>query len=71
MGFRERATQFVVGHWLEAAILGGLAVLFQLTDLGNQVLAGTVGAAPEPVVTFTRMCGQLLRAAVPGQPPGP
>jgi len=69
--FWERATQFLVGHWLEIVILGGLAVLLQVTDLGNQVLAGTVGAAPEPVVTFARMCGQLLRAATPGQPPGP
>lgn len=60
-----------MGHWLEIAILGWLAVLFELTDLGNQVLAGTVGAAPEAAATFARMCGQLLRAAVPGEPPGP
>jgi len=71
VGFRERATRFAVGHWLEIVILGVLAVLFQVTDLGNQVLAGTVGAAPEPVTAFARLCGQLLRAAVPGPPPGP
>jgi hypothetical protein len=55
----RRIADFVIGHWLEVVLISGLIILFEITDLGAQILAGTVGSAPEPVVAFARMCGLL------------
>ena len=65
MGLGRRIAEFVIGHWFEIALISGLVIVFEVTDLGAQILAGTVGSDPEPVVAFARMCG-LLR---PGWPP--
>jgi len=55
----RRIADFVIGHWLEVVLISGLIILFEITDLGPQILAGTVGSAPEPAITFARMCGLL------------
>ncbi len=59
MGLCRRVEAFLIGHWFELALISGLILVFEVTDLGDRILAGTVGAAPEPVVTFARLCGLL------------
>lgn len=59
MSLRRRLEAFLIGHWFELALISGLIAAFEVTDLGNRVLAGTVGSTPEPVVAFARMCGLL------------
>jgi hypothetical protein len=59
LGLGRRLAEFVIGHWFEIALISGLVIVFEVTDLGAQILAGTVGSAPEPPITFARMCGLL------------